>query len=84
MECHGASRQLGTGLKFPYRLQKKADGFFFIKYRFIIFLSMTFIEFVMLHLNLLLCRHGFRDVNVTLTSGFVGGGSHVSMDVLST
>ena len=23
-ECHGASRQLGTGLKFSYRLQKKS------------------------------------------------------------
>ena len=45
---------------------------------------MTFIEFVTLHLNLLLCRHGFRDVNVTLTSGFVDGGSHVSVVVLST
>ena len=39
---------------------------FSIKYRFIIFLFMTFIEFVTLHSNLLLCWHGFRDVNVTV------------------
>ena len=45
-------------------------GFFFsIKYRSIIFLSMTFIEFVTLHSNLLLCLHGFRDVNVTVNVG---------------
>ena len=39
---------------------------------------MTFIEFVTLHLNLLLCWHGFRDVNVNVgirwrrQSGFCG------------
>ena len=42
---------------------------FSIKYRFIIFLFMTFIEFVTLHLNLLLCWHGFRDINVTVNVG---------------
>ena len=42
---------------------------FSIRYRFIIFLSMTFIEFEALHSNLLLCWHGFRDVNVTVNVG---------------
>ena len=59
-ECHGASLQLGTGLKVPYWLQKKSLCFFSIKYRFIIFLSMTFIEFVTLHSNLLSCWNGFQ------------------------
>ena len=40
---------------------------FSIKYRFIILLLMTYIEFVTLHLNLLLCWHGFRDVNGMVT-----------------
>ena len=39
---------------------------FSIKHRFIIFISMTFIEIVTLHSNLLLCWHGFRDVNITV------------------
>ena len=45
---------------------------FSIKYCFFIFLFMTFIEFVTLQSNLLLCWH------------YVGGGSHVSVVVLST
>ena len=65
-EYHEASRPLGTSLKVPYRLEKKKLMGFSIKYRFIIFLSMTFIEFVTLHSNLLLCWHGFRDVTVNV------------------
>ena len=42
---------------------------FSTKYRFITFLSITLMEFVMLHSNLLLCWHGFRDVNITVNVG---------------
>ena len=31
--------------------------------------SITFIEFVTLHSNLLLCWHGFRDINITVNVG---------------
>ena len=36
-------------------------------YVLIIFLSMTFIVFVSLHLYLLMCGHDFRDVNITFS-----------------
>ena len=49
---------------------------------------MTFIEFVTLHLNVILTCYCVGMVFVTSTSpltlGFVGGGSHVSVVVLST
>ena len=47
--------------------EKKLMGFS-IKYRFIILISMAFIENVTLHSNLL-CWHGFHDVNVTVNVG---------------
>ena len=43
-----------------------------MKRRYINFLSMTFIVFVSLDLNVLLCWHDFRDVNVMLSKNILG------------
>ena len=57
---------------------------FSIKYRFIIFPSKTFIEFVTLHSNSYCVGMVFVTSTSLLKSGYVGGGSHVSVVVLPT
>ena len=57
---------------------------FSIKYHFIIFLSITFIEFVTLIQTCYCVGMVFMTSTSPLTSGYVGEGSHVSVVVLST